>query len=54
MCDAVRVCTDPPMKMHLLSGGRVRMRKSTYLLAADRSGIIELPHRCATPRLTCC
>jgi N-acyl homoserine lactone hydrolase len=31
------------MKMHCLSGGRLRMRKSTYLPDADRSEMIELP-----------
>src|SRR5262249_10206249 len=31
------------MKMHILSGGRVRMRKSIYLPDADRSKTIELP-----------
>ncbi|KAB2920522.1 MAG: N-acyl homoserine lactonase family protein [Hyphomicrobiaceae bacterium] len=31
------------MKMHILSGGRLRMRKSTYLPDADRSETIELP-----------
>ena len=31
------------MKMHLLSGGRVRMRKSIFLPAADRAETIELP-----------
>jgi len=31
------------MKMHILSGGRLRMRKSIYLPAADRSETIELP-----------
>jgi len=40
----------PPMKMHLLSGGRLRMRKSTYLPAADRSETIELPVSCALLR----
>jgi glyoxylase-like metal-dependent hydrolase (beta-lactamase superfamily II) len=38
------------MKMHLLSGGRLRMRKSTFLLAADRSETIELPVSCALLR----
>jgi glyoxylase-like metal-dependent hydrolase (beta-lactamase superfamily II) len=36
--------------MHLLSGGRVRMRKSTYLPAADRAETIELPVVCALMR----
>ena len=31
------------MKMHVLSGGRVRMRKSIYVPDADRSETIELP-----------
>ena len=31
------------MKMHLLSGGRVRMRKAIYIPDADRSEMIELP-----------
>ena len=31
------------MKMHFLSGGRVRMRKTTYIPDADRSDMIELP-----------
>jgi glyoxylase-like metal-dependent hydrolase (beta-lactamase superfamily II) len=31
------------MKMHILSGGRLRMRKSIYLPDADRSETIELP-----------
>lgn len=31
------------MKMHFLSGGRVRMRKATYIPDADRSETIELP-----------
>jgi len=31
------------MKMHLLSGGRVRMRKSIFLPAADRAETIDLP-----------
>ena len=31
------------MKMHFLSGGRLRMRKSVYLPDADRSEMIELP-----------
>lgn len=31
------------MKMHLLSCGRLRMRKSIFLPAADRSETIELP-----------
>jgi N-acyl homoserine lactone hydrolase len=31
------------MKMHFLSGGRVRMRKSVYIPDADRAETIELP-----------
>lgn len=31
------------MKMHALSGGRLRMRKSIYVPGADRSETIELP-----------
>ena len=31
------------MKLHFLSGGRVRMRKATYISDADRSEMIELP-----------
>ncbi len=38
------------MQMHLLSGGRVRMRKSTYLPATDRAETIELPVVCALLR----
>ena len=34
------------MKMHVLSGGRLRMRKSIYLPDADRSETIELPVSC--------
>jgi N-acyl homoserine lactone hydrolase len=34
------------MKMHILSGGRVRIRKSIYLPEADRSETIELPVPC--------
>ena len=34
------------MKMHALSGGRVRMRKSVYIPDADRSDMIELPISC--------
>ena len=34
------------MKMHCLSGGRVRMRKSVYMPDADRSETIELPVSC--------
>jgi N-acyl homoserine lactone hydrolase len=35
------------MKMHFLSGGRVRMRKATFIPDADRSEMIELPVGCA-------
>ena len=38
------------MKMHLLSGGRVRMRKAIYVPDADRSETIELPVSCALLR----
>lgn len=31
------------MKMHFLSGGRVRMRKATFVPDTDRSEMIELP-----------
>ena len=34
------------MKMHVLSGGRLRMRKSVYLPDADRSETIDLPVSC--------
>ncbi|HMK80993.1 MAG TPA: N-acyl homoserine lactonase family protein [Xanthobacteraceae bacterium] len=34
------------MRMHALSGGRLRMRKSIYLPDADRSETIELPVSC--------
>jgi glyoxylase-like metal-dependent hydrolase (beta-lactamase superfamily II) len=34
------------MKMHLMSGGRLRMRKSVYLPDAERSETIELPVSC--------
>jgi glyoxylase-like metal-dependent hydrolase (beta-lactamase superfamily II) len=34
------------MKMHVLSGGRLRMRKSVYLPAAERSEMIDLPVSC--------
>ncbi len=34
------------MKMHALSGGRVRMRKAVYVPDADRSEMIELPVSC--------
>jgi N-acyl homoserine lactone hydrolase len=38
------------MKMHLLSGGRLRIRKAIYLPEADRSETIELPVSCALLR----
>ena len=34
------------MKMHALSGGRVRMRRSVYVPDAERSEMIELPVSC--------
>ena len=34
------------MKMHALSGGRVRMRRSVYVPDAERSETIELPVSC--------
>lgn len=34
------------MRMHALSGGRVRMRKAVYVPDADRSETIELPVSC--------
>lgn len=34
------------MKMHVLSGGRLRMKKSVYLPDADRQETIELPVSC--------
>ena len=34
------------MKMHILSGGRLRMRKSIYFPDADRSETIDLPVTC--------
>jgi N-acyl homoserine lactone hydrolase len=40
------------MKMHFLSGGRVRMRKATFIPDADRSEMIELPVSCALLRHT--
>ena len=45
------------MKMHCLSGGRVRMRKSVYIPDADRSEMIEAPVSCMLlrhRRATCC
>jgi N-acyl homoserine lactone hydrolase len=38
------------MKMHLLSGGRLRMRKSIFLPDAGKSETIELPVSCALLR----
>ena len=38
------------MKMHILSGGRLRMRKHIYLPDADRSDTIELPVSCVLLR----
>ena len=38
------------MRMHLLSGGRIKMRKSTYIPDADRGEMIELPVSCALLR----
>jgi N-acyl homoserine lactone hydrolase len=38
------------MKMHVLSGGRVRMQKSRYFPGADRSEMIELPVSCILMR----
>jgi glyoxylase-like metal-dependent hydrolase (beta-lactamase superfamily II) len=35
------------MKMHLLSGGRLRTRKNIYLPDADRAEMIEIPVSCA-------
>lgn len=34
------------MKMHVLSGGRLRMKKSIYFPDADRSEMLELPVSC--------
>ena len=34
------------MKMHVLSGGRLRMRKSVYVPEAERSETIDLPVSC--------
>jgi N-acyl homoserine lactone hydrolase len=34
------------MKMHALSGGRVRMRRNVYVPDADRSEMIEMPVSC--------
>jgi N-acyl homoserine lactone hydrolase len=38
------------MKMHLLSGGRLRMRKNIYQPDADRNETIEMPVSCALIR----
>lgn len=38
------------MKMHILSGGRLRMRKNVYLPAAERSETIDLPVSCVLLR----
>jgi N-acyl homoserine lactone hydrolase len=38
------------MKMHLLSGGRLRMRKNIFVPDAERSETIELPVSCALLR----
>jgi N-acyl homoserine lactone hydrolase len=38
------------MKMHLLSGGRLRLRKNTYAPNVDRNETIELPVECALLR----
>ena len=38
------------MKMHLLSGGRLRMRKNVYFTDAERGETIEIPVSCALLR----
>jgi glyoxylase-like metal-dependent hydrolase (beta-lactamase superfamily II) len=38
------------MKMHLLSGGRLRMRKNIFVPDADRAETIEIPVSCALIR----
>jgi N-acyl homoserine lactone hydrolase len=38
------------MKMHLLSGGRLRMRRSVFYPAAAREELLELPVSCALLR----
>jgi glyoxylase-like metal-dependent hydrolase (beta-lactamase superfamily II) len=38
------------MKMHLLSGGRLRMRKSIYFPDAERSETMDIPVSCALLR----
>ena len=45
------------MKMHLLSGGRLRMRKSIFVPDANKSETIELSFRArsfAMPEPMCC
>ena len=34
------------MKMHILSGGRLRLRKSIYMPDAERAELIDLPVNC--------
>jgi glyoxylase-like metal-dependent hydrolase (beta-lactamase superfamily II) len=38
------------MKMHVLSGGRLRMKKSIYFPDADRSEMVDLPVSCILMR----
>lgn len=38
------------MKMHVLSGGRLRMKKSIYFPDADRSAMLDLPVSCMLMR----
>ena len=38
------------MKMHMLNGGRLRMRKSVYVPGSDRSEMIDLPVLCTLLR----
>lgn len=38
------------MKMHILSGGRLRMKKSIYFPEADRAETVELPVSCVLLR----
>lgn len=38
------------MKMHVLSGGRLRLRRSVYYAEADRAEMIELPVPCVLLR----
>ena len=40
------------MRMHLLSGGRLRMRRSVFYPAAARDETVELPVVCALLRHT--